>query len=296
MKKTLMIVGGVLVVGSLIAFLVFGKILNRPGKAALQISTTPDSEVLLNGERMGVTPFFNDELDAGDYTLRLVPQDANLYAWEGQVSLVSNIVTSVSYQLGQNQDSSSGQILSLEKGDDPNKASLSIVSDPNGALVKLNGESKGFAPVLIDDLGAGEYEVTVFTPGYLEQTITPQTVMGYKLTVSVKLAREEMEGVAEATPEGEEGETEEAEEETSKETGEETTTTTLEKPYVKILETPTGWLRVRLGPSTSATEAAKVKPNETYPYLGEEENGWYKIEYEKDEEGWISGVYADLVD
>ena len=33
-----------------------------------------------------------------------------------------------------------------------------------------------------------------------------------------------------------------------------------------------------------------------YPYLEEEENDWYKIEYEEGEEGWVSGVYAELVE
>jgi uncharacterized protein YgiM (DUF1202 family) len=45
-------------------------------------------------------------------------------------------------------------------------------------------------------------------------------------------------------------------------------------------------------PSTVATEAAKVNPGEMYPLL-DEESGWYKIEYQKDEEGWISGQYAE---
>jgi len=63
------------------------------------------------------------------------------------------------------------------------------------------------------------------------------------------------------------------------------------KPYVLIKETPTGWLRVRMEPSTTATEAAKVNPGEKYPLL-EEKGGWYKIRYSGDKEGWISAQYA----
>jgi len=44
-----------------------------------------------------------------------------------------------------------------------------------------------------------------------------------------------------------------------------------------------------------ATEAAKVNPGETYPFLDEKE-GWFKIEYDKDKEGWISGKYAEKVE
>ena len=48
-------------------------------------------------------------------------------------------------------------------------------------------------------------------------------------------------------------------------------------------------------PSASATEAAKVNPGEMFPYLNEEKSGWYKIEYEEGKEGWVSGVYVELV-
>jgi N-acetylmuramoyl-L-alanine amidase len=64
---------------------------------------------------------------------------------------------------------------------------------------------------------------------------------------------------------------------------------------VVIKNTPTGWLRVRMEPSLSATEAAKVKPGEKYTLL-DEKNGWYKISYKEGEEGWISGRYAKKLD
>jgi len=58
-----------------------------------------------------------------------------------------------------------------------------------------------------------------------------------------------------------------------------------------ILNTPTGWLRVRKGAGTSYDEVGRVKPSEKYPFI-EEKNGWYKIKL-NDEEGWISAQYAE---
>lgn len=66
---------------------------------------------------------------------------------------------------------------------------------------------------------------------------------------------------------------------------------------VKILKTPTGWLRVRTEPSVAASEAAKIKPNEEYPLLEEQED-WFKIQYNEDgeeKEGWISSQYGQKI-
>ncbi len=67
-------------------------------------------------------------------------------------------------------------------------------------------------------------------------------------------------------------------------------TATVEKPYIEILDTPTGFLRVRSEPSTTASESGRVNPKEKYPLL-DEKSGWYKIKLSTGE-GWISGRYA----
>ncbi|MFC1789864.1 PEGA domain-containing protein [Patescibacteria group bacterium] len=313
MKKAFIFVGLGLVLLGVGGFFLFTKVFNKPGKAALQIASTPNSKVFLDGEEVGTTPYFNDDLEAGEAVVKLEAseQDSGLVAWEGRVTLVSNIVTSINYQLGGSEGELSGEILSLERIGDSKVASLAVITQPEEALVRINDESKGFSPVSVEDLDPGEYQITVSAPGFKEKTISGQTIAGYKLEVSVRLAREEIDGVTEATESSQveededvEEDTEEDQDEVSKESDEEDepeptkvpVAEALEKPYVKILSTPTGWLRVRLGPTTTATEAAKVDPGETFPYLDESENGWYKIEYETDEEGWVSGVYAELVE
>ena len=66
---------------------------------------------------------------------------------------------------------------------------------------------------------------------------------------------------------------------------------------VEILSTPTGFLRVRAEPSTAATEVSQVKPGERFAFIEENETkDWFKIEYEKGEEGWVSSQYAKKVE
>lgn len=299
MKKNWLIAIVVVLFLALVGLVVKTKFFGKPGPAALQISTTPRSTVFVDDLQVGMTPFFDDKLEAGEHKIKLVPEAAtdNLLPWEGKIILTSNILTVINRNFGISETSSSGEIISLEKISSRDKSALAVISVPDQAVVKLNGESKGFAPILVEDLAPGDYQVTVAVPGYEERTVSARTIGGYKLIVNAQLAQE-IEGIAEATAsaEVEEEETEEAKESPTpspKKTG--PTPTPPAKPYVKIKETPTGWLRVRMGPSTNATEAAKIYPGDMYSYLEEEENGWYKIEYEEGEEGWISGVYTELV-
>lgn len=69
------------------------------------------------------------------------------------------------------------------------------------------------------------------------------------------------------------------------------TTTTPDGSQIQILDTPTGFLRVRSSPSTASSEITQVKPGEKYSLL-EEKSGWFKIRVKEGQEGWVSGQYA----
>lgn len=281
-------------------FILRGKIFKKEGPAALQISSTPQASVFLDGNNVGITPFFNDKLTPGEHTVKLEPQATTdqLVSWESKVTLAPNILTVINRTLGSSESLSSGEILSLEKIAKKDTSSLAVVSIPDQAVVKVNGEPRGFAPVLVENLPAGDYQVIVSTPGYEEKTISAHTVTGYKLTVTVQLAKKEE--AKEATPSAEKEEKEEEVEATPtpKVTpkAEATPTPSVEKPYVRIVSPSTGWLRVRSGPGMTYEELAKIDDGTTYSYLGETKNDWHKIEYEEGKEGWVSGVYSELVE
>lgn len=277
-----------LIIGAILKGRVFKK-----AEAGLQVNSIPASTVFLNEKHVGKTPFKDEKLQPGEITLRLVPEETTLALspWETKIELINKVITSVNHEFGQTEETSAGEVMTLEKIADKKTGSLAIISQPDSCLVKIAGETKGFTPLLLEKLSEGEYQISVSTSDFKERTIRANVIPEYKLIINVNLAKEtgiseaEITGTPTPSPTGTV-----TPKPTPKPTG--PTPTTPPKPYVEIKETPTGWLRVRLEPSTTATEAAKVYPGEKYSLL-DEEGGWYKIKYETDKEGWISGQYAE---
>lgn len=264
-------------------------------KSALSVSTTPQATIFLDGEHLGQTPYYNEKLKPGDYVLKIVPESSGqaLNPWEGRVTLSPGILTVVNRELGLTQDDSSGEILSFETSADKNATSISVVTTPDGAVVNLDGEPKGFAPISLDKITEGDHILLISSPGYKDKTIKAKTVKGNKLIASVQLARAvtappvDAETQPEATPAAspKTSPTPKA----SPKTG---STTTPAKPYVTIDSPDTGWVRVRTEASTAGEELTKVDHGQSFP-LTDEKSGWYQIEYATGKKGWISGKYAE---
>jgi hypothetical protein len=295
-RKNWLLAIGIILGVVLLGLIVKNRFFSKAGLGALQVTTTPRATIFIDGTQAGITNFFNDKIKAGEHIVKLVPEATGeeLADWEGKVVLSSGISTVINRSFGASEQTSSGEVLTLEKISGRGKSALAVISVPDQAMVKLDGEPQGFAPVLKEDLPSGAHQVVVSNPGYEERTIPFKAVAGYKLIINVQLSRK-IEVGQEATASGEARMTPTPTTKGKAVVTPRPTTTLPDKPYVVVKETPTGWLRVRMGPSVSATEAAKIGPGEAFPYLSEEKSGWLKIEYEDNKEGWVSGVYVDLV-
>lgn len=276
---------------SLLSLTVFLTGCTLPGrkKSALSVSTTPQATIFLDGEHLGQTPYYNEKLKPGDYVLKIVPESSGqaLNPWEGRVTLSPGILTVVNRELGLTQDSSSGEVLSFEPSADKKATSISVVTTPDGAVVNLDGEPKGFAPISLDNTTEGDHILLISSPGYQDKTIKAKTVKGNKLIVSVQLARAVAVPIVDDEPQQEA--TPAASPKASPKTG---SAATPAKPYVTIDSPDTGWVRVRAEASTAGEELTKVDHGESFP-LVDEQSGWYQIEYATGKNGWISGKYAE---
>ncbi|MBI3955421.1 PEGA domain-containing protein [Candidatus Gottesmanbacteria bacterium] len=274
-KKALLVVVILVAVLSFAGYKFFySRIANIGG---LKVSSNPKSSIFLNDKLLGKTPY-DDKYPAGEYILKLIPEDTSTSAasWQKKINISPSLLTYVNRELGASELSSAGDILFLEKISDK-EAQVAIFSTPDAATVVLDGQEKGVSPLVLRDVVAGEHDVAVSSPGFSSRTVRIQAVTGYKLTVEYQLAI-----LAENNA-------------TSSSTAKSIDGATLAKPYVVIKDTPTGFLRVRSGPVTTATETAQIKPGDKYSLLGEE-SGWYKISYETGKDGWISARYADKME
>ena len=251
--------------------IVFFLIRFTPGKkGALEIDAIPGAVVYINGEKMGQTPYQDESVFPGDLDLRLEPQGiVGAIAWERRLTITPNTRVVIRKQFAASSDEEFSQILYWEKTGAKKKAGLVLTSVPGGVSVSVDDQMRGFAPVNLEDIGSGEHKLVLTHPGYKSEEILVRTLTDYRLVVEVKLA---------------------ASGEIAREVEEEAQ---VEEAVVKILikDTPTGWLRVRDKASTAGGEVGRVEPGEEYELL-DEDNGWYKIEYEQGEQGWISGQYA----
>lgn len=264
-------------------FLVIGLILKqtvlKPVPAGLKIRSFPPSSVFLADKKIGQTPFEAQDLSAGEVALKLVPQDSSTAVpLETKIRLVSGVQTVINYDLGGTEAVSAGEVVVMEKIADKSTASLLVTSSPDSSLVKINGEAKGFTPLSLEKQKEGEQELTISAAGFTERNIKVNLMPGFRLQISVKLAENNLP-VATGTPSPKASSTPTL------------SPVQLKKPYVTIKTTPTGWLRVRSEPSTSATELARVNPGESYLLL-DQQTGWLKIRYQTGKEGWVSSQYV----
>lgn len=247
----------------------------KPTGAGLVIETTPISTVFINGEQVGRTPY-EVTREPGEIVVKLIPEsfETPLAPFETKVELVSGIKTIVKRELGETEDKSSGAVVSFEKISG-NEVSIAVVSIPDAAQISIDGQAWGFAPFETSLVTAGEHQLTISSPGHEKKSLSVKAQEGYKLTAVFKL-----KPTGEAPKENEDEKHEEPQIE-----------------EVEILDTPTGFLRVRGGSSTSHEEIAQVEPGERYRYLEtDEDTGWFKIELEDDSEGWVSNQYAKRVE
>lgn len=282
-------------------------LLSKPQPAALKVTSIPQATVFIDGKHAGTTPYLNEELEAGEVTLKLVPEQASTQAipFEGLVELTSGVVTVVNHQFATDENSAAGEMLALQ----PNNrsvASISIVSQPDAAVVRIDGESKGFTPLVIEQIDAGDHQLLISSPGYQERTINVKTQTGYRLVVSTQLSKsavpeqpdkmESDEATDSADPNDDEDtvskDAPNSASPTPKPTSKSTSEETPDTPYVKINDTPTGWLNVRSEAVIGDNIISKVDPGDTFPLL-DEQSGWYQIELDDGTEGWIAGAYAE---
>lgn len=274
--RKILIVLAVLLLLALFAFSVQFFILKASGKGALQVTSTPKSNVYLNSTLIGQTPLCKcdpaDMIASGEYSVRLVPIDTtDAVVFEKNVLIQKSILTVVDHIFGSSVTAESS-IITLTPLKNAKDVELLVLSFPDKANVYLDNSDVGFTPLLLKNVTPSDHEVRLTKVGYREKVIRIKTTNGFKLesTIFLGISPEQL-----VTP-----------------TASPSASPTPKTQTVRILQTPTGFLRVRKDASISSNEIGRVNPGESYD-LADELAGWYKIKLSKDKEGWVSASYAE---
>jgi hypothetical protein len=271
MKKKLIatslsILGIVFIGLSVLYFLDFFK----PQNAGILIESDPVATVFIDNQEVGKTPY-EAEISPKEIMIKIKPESVDgqkFDDYETKVNLVSGIKTIVMKSFRQDEEYSSGVIVSFEKvgsGD----SFVTVVSVPDNAQVLIDDKVYGYTPLRIAIPG-GDHNLLVTADKYFKKQLPIRVYKGYKLTAFVKLAKSDEPQPAPAPVFSGMDISE----------------------RIKINETDVGFLRVRSGASIGFPEVAQVKPTEEYDVIEEGENGsWYKIKV-GEVEGWVSSEFV----
>lgn len=263
---------------AVIVFIALQFILSRDtGKGALQVTSSPKSQVYLNGKLIGQTPLckceVQDMLTVGEYSLKLSPIDTSLSPFEQKIQINKSILTVVDRTFG-SESSSEGSLITLKQAENSNNIELVVASFPDGADVFLDNNSVGKTPLFLKNITTSDHEIKLARTGYKEKVVRIHTVSGYQLLSTVYLGVDSQAQTPSLTP-----------------TSVASASATPTVAKVVILQTPTGFLRVRQDASVASAEIGRVNPNESYELLDEQQN-WYKIKLSGGINGWVSSQYA----
>ncbi len=253
---------------------------------SLKVLSSPGSTVFLDNVAVGKTTPFETKVKIGEYLIKLIPQGeaTQSASWQGRVRINKNALTYVNRELGSSDVTSAGEIFTVTKMEtspkNKNYGELYVETDPTGAIVYLDNDEKGVAPILLGDIIQGTHELKIFLPGFFPRITKINIEAKYRITGLIKLAIDQSQ--KRASDSG-----------SLKKASDATESAKLSQKEIVIKDTPTGFLRVRTEPSTTASEAAQVKPGDRYSVV-EEQDSWYKIEYQEGKEGWVSSEYAEV--
>lgn len=248
-------------------------------KGALQVTSKPVSKVYLDDKYIGRTPISKTEpadmLQAGNYNLKLEPLDTRYQPYQEKISIATGIMTVVDRTF-RTDSLSEGSVISLSPLSDKETAELEVIAIPVGSAVTLDSEPIGTTPLSHKNPTESDHIIRIQKSGYNEKSIRIRTPRGFKLTVIAYLSigEDTIQPDEEVTPEPKSA-----------------SPTPSPLPSALILDTPTGFLRVRQSPDINSPQITTVAPGKTYPIINEQ-TGWYQIKLENEQTGWISSEYS----
>ncbi len=258
------------------------------------ISHDSTVSLFLDNQYLDATPYTNHQIQPGEYQLELVPTDPDLASYELPIQLNRGYLTVVIWKPGETAETSGGVVYELESLADRKKTEVSIVSQPDNALVSFSDYGEFFTPTVIQDVSPGSHQFEIGLVSFESKKNTVKTIAGHRLNIFAKLAKSTTEhqdqpDLDTASPDSSPAAT--------------TDQIDLDQDYIEIQSTnfyqqETEVLRVRSEPDLNSQSIGFVAVGATFP-LNQQEDNWYFIEFvdavdQESKQGWVSADYVQL--
>ncbi len=142
-----------------------------------------DITVLVDGKEVGKTPLEKIKLASGSREISLSDKANPARNYTATINSAPQTYVLIDRDLGISATFSSGQDLWMEKG----KTNLTVISQPSGASVFVDGTEVGRTPMAVDKVTGGSYALKIQSPGYETQTAQLLIKEGYNTNASFKL-------------------------------------------------------------------------------------------------------------
>ncbi len=275
-------------------------------KSGLQVITNDQpSAVFIDGQYINKTPLIEKNLKPGVYQISIQPENTELVPYETTITLRKGLLTVITWKPEKRPELSSGVILEMEELTDRSKTEVSFTTIPDGAIINLPNK-KEFSPVVVSDLTEGIQEFEVTLPSYETQHHSINVQKGYRTHVTLKLGKLQANTTTDPQANADIGGANLTSDAASDSAGaginaaatSSTSATASSSGSISILKTNffqdgVEVLRVRATPESTGAERGFAPVGQTYPYLGEQRNGWYKISFNS-ADGWVNGAFAKL--
>lgn len=269
----------------------------------IKILSSPTAGIFIDNVSVGRTPY-EGRIDIGEHEIKLIPEGiaTDTVSWQSNVNILNGTLTYINRELGSSEVTSAGEMFTVTDKEfettDRNNGEVYVLTEPNGAIVYLNNDEKGVAPLVLRDVPKGDHELSVYLPGFFRRTHKVNVEAGKQtratFTLSVDQTKQSLDEVIEQRDEriaSEEAEKAEEEEEFQQDSEDEQE----ERIVIVIDETSTGWLRVRASAGVGSEEVGRVDPGDEFEVL-DEQSGWYQIEYDGRNTGWVSSQFTSIVE
>src|SRR5579872_4427105 len=187
MKKILIIIPLLL---AALVFIVFEYVVNTTGgKGALQVTSSPQSQVYLDSKYIGNSPLCSCDaktmVQTGTHLLKLIPL-GDYPPFQEQITIVKSVLTVVDRTFGKSAYSE-GSIITLNPLPNSKEIQVLIISAPDSAAISIDNQPAGKSPLLVRSITESDHEIKITKDGYRDKVIRVHTIAGYQLSARIYL-------------------------------------------------------------------------------------------------------------